>query len=173
MAVLVLNASYEPLNVVSVRRAVVLLLMEKAQLLEAADERLRAERISLPQPTVIRLVSYVKIPYGLRMPLSRRGILTRDRLTCQYCGAQPGRASLTLDHVVPRSRGGQRSWQNLVAACSPCNRRKGDRSPREAGMTLAQTPRAPRYVAFAWLESGEPHDAWSKYLAPYRDPARA
>jgi len=171
MAVLVLNASYEPLNVVSVRRAVVLLLLEKAQLIEAAEARIRAERMSIPQPAVIRLVAYVKIPYGLRMPLSRRGVLTRDRQTCQYCGAQPGRGALTLDHVVPRSRGGLRTWQNLVAACSSCNRRKGNRLPREAGMALRVKPQAPRYVAFAWLDHGEGNHLWRKYLAPYRDRA--
>ena len=168
MAVLVLNASYEPLNVVSVRRAVVLLLLEKAQLIEAAEAHLRAERFSIPRPTVIRLVAYVKVPYGLRMPLSRRGVLARDQYTCQYCGARPGRSALTLDHVVPRARGGQRTWQNLVAACGPCNRRKGDRSPSEAGLRLARTPRAPRYVAFAWID-GTGDGSWSKYLAPYRE----
>jgi 5-methylcytosine-specific restriction endonuclease McrA len=160
----VLNASYEPLNVVSVRRAVVLLLKEKAQVVEAAESTLRSECVSLPMPTVIRLVAYVRIPHRWHVPVSRRGVLARDAYTCQYCGSQPGRASLTVDHVVPRSRGGVKTWENLVAACAPCNRRKGGRLPQEVGMHLVSPPSQPRYIALAFVEAGTRHESWHKYL---------
>jgi 5-methylcytosine-specific restriction endonuclease McrA len=161
--VLVLNASYEPLQLISIRRAVVLLLQEKAELVEATAQRLRAQGFSLEIPLVIRLVRYIKIPRRLRLPCSRRGVLMRDRETCQYCGAQPGRSHLTVDHVVPRSRGGQTTWENVVAACRDCNHRKGGRTPDEANMTLMSKPRQPQYVAFALLGELERHDVWRKY----------
>ena len=123
MAVLVLNASYEPLNVVTVQRAIILLLKDKAQLVEAAEALWRSEHQSVPVPLVIRLLAYVRLPHRWQLPVSRRGVLARDQYTCQYCGAMPGRQSLTIDHLVPRSRGGGRTWLNLVAACAPCNRR--------------------------------------------------
>jgi 5-methylcytosine-specific restriction endonuclease McrA len=161
--VLVLNASYEPLQLISIRRAVVLLLQEKAELVEATAERLRAQGFSLEIPLVIRLVRYIKIPRRLRLPCSRRGVLMRDRETCQYCGAQPGRTHLTVDHVVPRSRDGQTTWENVVAACRDCNHRKGGRTPEEAHMQLLSKPRQPQYVAFALLGELERHDVWRKY----------
>ncbi len=163
--VLVLNASYEPLNVVSVKRAILLLLKEKAEILEAAETTIRSERDELPVPLVIRLVGYVRIPRQLPLPLTRRHVLIRDSYTCQYCSGQPGRQALTLDHVVPRSRGGQTIWENIVVACAPCNQRKGNRLPHEARMQLLRQPFRPRYLAVALLgEAGAP-TAWSKYLA--------
>ena len=105
--VLVLNATYEPLNVVSVRRAVLLLVKEKAEVVEAAGAWLRSERLALPVPLVIRLVYYVRIPRRFSLPLSRRTVLARDHYTCQYCGLHPGKANLTIDHILPRSRGGR------------------------------------------------------------------
>jgi 5-methylcytosine-specific restriction endonuclease McrA len=161
--VLVLNASYEPLQLVSIRRAIVLLLQEKAELIEATDQLLRARNFSLEVPLVIRLVHYIKIPRRMRLPCSRRGVLTRDRETCMYCGAQPGRSHLTVDHIVPRSRGGQTTWENVVAACRDCNHRKGGRTPEEANMTLSIRPRQPQYIAFALLGELERHDVWRKY----------
>jgi 5-methylcytosine-specific restriction endonuclease McrA len=161
--VLVLNASYEPLQLISIRRAVVLLLQEKAELVEAAEQRLRAQGLSLEIPLVIRLMRYIKIPRRLRLPCSRRGVLIRDRETCQYCGSQPGRAHLTVDHIVPRSRSGQTIWENVVAACRDCNHRKGGRTPDEAHMTLLSKPRQPQYVAFALLGELERHEVWRKY----------
>lgn len=166
MSVLVLNASYEPLHVVSVRRAVVLLLTDKAQLVEAAEAQLRSQFLTVPRPLVIRLVTYIRIPRNWRLPVSRRGVLARDRYTCQYCGSQPGKGLLTIDHVTPRSQGGEKSWNNLVTACAPCNRRKGGRRPAEAGMRLSAQPAMPRYVALAVVESGVRHEAWRKYLEP-------
>jgi 5-methylcytosine-specific restriction endonuclease McrA len=172
MSVLVLNASYEPLHVVSVRRAVVLLLTEKAQIVEAADALLRSERLVVPRPLVIRLVAYIRIPRRWQPPVSRRAVLARDGYACQYCGAQPGRAALTIDHVVPRSQGGGKTWDNLVTACMPCNRRKGGRRPHEVGMHLLAPPAPPRYIALAMIEAGPSHAVWDKYLEPYR-PLRA
>lgn len=160
---LVLNASYEPLQLISIRRAVVLLLQDKAELVEAAQQVLHARNHTFEIPLVIRLVRYIKIPRRLKLPCSRRGILTRDRETCQYCGAQPGRGNLTIDHIVPRSRGGATSWENVVAACRDCNHRKGGRTPDEAGMLLMTTPRQPQYIAFALLGELERHDVWRKY----------
>lgn len=161
--VLVLNASYEPLQLISIRRAVVLLLQDKAELVEAAQQRLRARGFSLEVPVVIRLVRYIRIPRRMRLPCSRRGILVRDRETCQYCGGQPGRPHLTVDHVLPRSRGGETTWENVVAACRDCNHRKGGRTPEEANMMLLTIPRQPQFVAFALLGELERHDVWRKY----------
>jgi 5-methylcytosine-specific restriction endonuclease McrA len=162
--VLVLNATYEPLNVVSLRRAVLLLLKEKAEIVEAAEAWLHAERLALPVPLVIRLVYYVRIPQRFSLPLSRRTVLARDHYTCQYCFAQPGRARLTIDHILPRSRGGETRWDNIVTACEPCNRRKGDRTPEEARMPLLRLPRRPRYLALTVLEGSHAPQAWDKYM---------
>ena len=176
--VLVLNASYEPLNIVSVQRAIVLLLKEKAELVEAAKAKIRAERLQMEVPLVIRLVTYVPIPRRLPLPLSRRTVLARDMYTCQYCGTTG--IPLTIDHVVPRSRrtpehpnGGASAWDNCVAACFPCNTRKGNRTPEEAGMKLLNPPSKPRwYFALIHRRRGAvvppalSHDPqWSKYLA--------
>ncbi|GAB4559325.1 MAG: HNH endonuclease [Anaerolineae bacterium] len=162
--VLVLNATYEPLSIVSLKRAIVLLLKEKAEIVEAAEAVLRSEHFSLPVPLVIRLVYYVRIPRRLSLPLTRRTVMARDHYTCQYCGAQPGRADLTIDHVIPRSQGGETTWDNVVTACRPCNQRKGNRTPEQAGMTPLSHPARPRYVALAFLgETAEVH-VWHKYL---------
>jgi len=162
--VLVLNATYEPLNVISVKRAVVLLLKEKAELVEAARAKLRSENFSLPVPLVIRLVYFVRIPRRISLPVTRRGVLSRDHYTCQYCGIMPPRKNLTVDHVLPRSRGGKSTWENVVTACEKCNGRKGNRTPAEANMKLLSEPRRPRYIAIATLSSAEARAAWSKYV---------
>ena len=161
--VLVLNANYEPLRIVSVRRAMVLLLQQKAELVEAATQQLRAQGVAFEMPLVVRLVRYVAIPRKRQLPCSRRGVLIRDRETCQYCGAQPGRAHLTIDHVIPRAQGGTTTWENVVAACTACNHRKANRTPQQAGMVLTTIPRRPSYVAFALLGTLERHDVWQKY----------
>jgi 5-methylcytosine-specific restriction endonuclease McrA len=160
----VLNATFEPLHIVSVRRAVVLLLKEKAEVIEATQARIRSENLALDMPLVIRLVYYVRVPHRLLLPLTRRTVLARDQYTCQYCGAQPAKGSLTLDHVVPRSRGGEHRWENVVSACIPCNQRKGGRIPREAGMTLLSRPTRPRYAAVVLLGKMRGHEVWRKYV---------
>ena len=138
--VLVLNATYEPINVCTVRRAVVLLLKEKAELIERGQWQLHSESSTVARPVVIRLVSYVRVPRDAhRRKITRRAVFARDSWTCQYCGS---RSNLTVDHVIPRSKGGTSSWENIVASCAPCNRRKGDRLPRQAGMHPRRAPRS-------------------------------
>jgi 5-methylcytosine-specific restriction endonuclease McrA len=163
-SVLVLNATYEPLSVVSVRRAVVLLLKEKAEIVEAAEAELRSEHLTIPTPLVIRLIYYVRIPYRVALPLTRRTVLARDHYTCQYCGRQPSRKDLTVDHILPRSRGGHTTWENVVTACQRCNGRKGNRTPDEANLKLRSTPAQPRYVALAMVESPDARQVWRKYI---------
>ena len=161
---LVLNATFEPLNVVSVRRAIVLLLKDKAEVIEATQAKIRSENLALDMPLVIRLVYFVRVPHRLLMPLTRRTVLARDQYTCQYCGAQPAKGRLTLDHVVPRSRGGEHTWENVVTSCIPCNQRKGDRILREAGMTLLSRPERPRYAAVVLLGKMQGNEVWQKYI---------
>jgi 5-methylcytosine-specific restriction endonuclease McrA len=165
-AVLVLNATYEPLSVVSLRRAVVLLLKEKAEILEAAEQRVRAAHLSFPTPLVIRLVYYVRVPQRATVPLTRRTVFLRDHYTCQYCGEVPPKGLLTVDHVLPKVRGGTTVWENLVCACKPCNLRKGARTPEEANMPLRRKPERPRYVAIAFMAQASDERAWAKYIPP-------
>ena len=140
---LVLNATYEPINVCTLRRAAVLLLKEKAELLERRDgAALHSEHMTMERPDVIRLVNYVRIPREAhRRKITRRAVLARDSWTCQYCGST--KSGLTVDHVIPRSRGGKSVWENIVAACATCNRRKGNRLPREIHMHPKKNPKAP------------------------------
>ncbi len=166
-SVLVLNATYEPLNIVPLHRAIVLLLKEKAEVVEAAQHTIRAERLSMSWPLVIRLVTFVPIPRRLPLPLSRRTVLARDMHTCQYCGAQPSKHELTVDHVIPRSRGGTTIWENVVTACAPCNRRKGNRLPEEAHMMLRSKPTRPHFIAIVLLGEANAHSVWGKYLKAY------
>ena len=158
--VLVLNASYEPLNITSWRRAIVLLLKGKAEQLEHNERILYAD---VPFPTVIRLRYYVRVPYK-EIPLTRRNILERDRNTCQYCGVKE---QLTLDHIIPRSRGGGDTWENLVGACVRCNVKKGNRNPKEANMNLLSKPRRPHSsLHFELIKStrGDRNQEWKKYV---------
>lgn len=158
---LVLNASYEPLSVVPTRRAVVLLVREKAEMVHSDGRSWSSERMTVPVPSVIRLLHYVRVPYERRVPLGRRAVFARDRSSCQYCGG----SAENLDHVTPRSRGGTHTWENVVAACRPCNARKGDHTPEEVGLRLLSPPRAPRH--HGWLLIGlasPPPPAWQAYL---------
>ena len=159
---LVLNASYEPINVCTVRRAVVLLLKDKADVIEQADRELRSERMTLTRPAVIRLRTYVHVPRdGHRRKITRRAVFARDGWTCQYCGS---RSSLTVDHVVPRSKGGSSTWDNIVASCAPCNRRKGDSLPRQVGMHPVRKPRIPGPQVFIHVASPTIPENWKQYL---------
>jgi 5-methylcytosine-specific restriction endonuclease McrA len=156
---LVLNASYEPLSLVSVRRAIVLLLREKAELIEATEQMLHSTTCALPVPLVIRLVHYIHLPRR-SVPPTRSAVMLRDAYTCQYCGATPGRHNLTVDHVLPRSRGGQHSWHNLVTACNNCNQKKGSLTPEEAQMALRRKPFQPSYVALVLLSNPTATARW-------------
>ena len=158
---LVLNATYEPLSVVSARRAVCLVLSEKADVVHHDGTVLRSPRTTVPTPLVIRLRYVVKVPYHRRTTLSRRAVFARDDHRCQYCG---GHAD-SIDHVLPRSRGGTHEWENVAAACRPCNLRKRDRTPDEANMRLARSPRAPRELAWVVVAVGRVPEVWKPYLA--------
>ncbi|MHB8669305.1 MAG: HNH endonuclease [Acidimicrobiales bacterium] len=157
---LVLNATFEPLCVVSVRRAVVLVMKEKAEVLHQTGELLHAERLAFPIPSVIRLAHFVKVPFRARAALNRRAVFARDGHRCQYCGA----TAENIDHVVPRSRGGEHIWENVVAACRPCNTRKEDRLLHETGLSLRHRPSAPKELTWVIVAVGSVHPHWEPYL---------
>ena len=160
--VLVLNASFEPLNVCSVRRAVVLILKEKAEMLEHGERTLHSESITFPHPVVIRLITYVRVPRDrAKRRITRRAVFARDSWTCQYCGTT---SHLTVDHVIPRSRGGPSDWENIVTSCAPCNRRKGNRTPVETGMHPRRHPKAPGPTIFIRVAAPVVPAAWQQYL---------
>ena len=161
--VLVLNASYEPINVCTVRRAAVLVLKSRAEVLEQGEGALHSERLELERPCVIRLIRYVRIPRDVhRRKITRKAVLARDAYTCQYCGHEA--AGLTVDHVIPRSRGGESVWENIVASCAPCNRKKGDRMPREASMHPSSHPKPPGPTVFIRIAAPRVPLAWEPYL---------
>lgn len=163
-----MNASYEPLSLVSIRRAVVLLLREKAELLEVTQQLLRSGNHAMPVPLVIRLVHYVRLPHR-RVPATRAAVMLRDAYTCQYCGEAPGRHLLTVDHVVPRSRGGAHNWDNLVTACTRCNQKKGSLLPEEAQMQLIRKPFEPSYVALVLLSNPIAAQRWEYLMGLTRE----
>jgi 5-methylcytosine-specific restriction endonuclease McrA len=162
--VLVLNASYEPINVCTVRRAAILILKQRAEMLERSDWALHAENFTLPRPAVIRLLTYVRIPRDAhRRKITRRAVFARDRWTCQYCGVERGH--LTVDHVIPRSKGGPSTWDNIVTCCAPCNRRKGDRLPTQANMVPKHVPKAPNPTIFIHVAAPTIPATWEQYLS--------
>jgi 5-methylcytosine-specific restriction endonuclease McrA len=163
--VLVLNASYEPLNVCSMRRAHVLVWKGKAEVVERLEQPLRSSSTTFPWPHVIRLLAYVRVPRTVQRKISRRALFARDGWKCVYCGTAAGR--LTLDHVIPRSRGGESVWENVVTSCAPCNLRKGDRLPEEAEMPLPHAPRPPAPVLFIHLATQRVPPGWQRYLAAF------
>jgi 5-methylcytosine-specific restriction endonuclease McrA len=169
--VLVLNSSYEPLNVCSVRRAHVLVFKGKAEVIEALEERLHSASDTFPWPHVIRLVTYIRVPRTVQRKISRRALFARDGWRCVYCGTTAGR--LTLDHVVPRSRGGESVWENVVTSCAPCNLRKGDRTLEEARMELRAHPRPPAPVLFIRLAAQNIPTGWQPYLNGFGGAATA
>ena len=158
---LVLNATYEPLSVVPSRRAACLVLADKADIIEDDGTELHAASISVPNPLVIRLRYVVKVPYHRRTALSRRAVFARDDYRCQYCG----RTADSIDHVMPRSRGGGDSWENLVACCLRCNNIKGDRTPQEMNWELHIIPRPPRGVQWTVRGTDRTDPRWEPYLA--------
>jgi len=163
--VLVLNQSYEPLNVCRVRRAVVLLYRGKAEILENDSGFIHSASHAFPVPSVIRIAYMIKRPRPQRR-LTRFEVFSRDQYTCQYCSKETH--PLTLDHVIPRYRGGQHTWENVVSACIPCNRRKAGKTPQEARMRLRRPPSPPHgntpfYIPRHYLHI---HNEWRKYLPP-------
>ena len=158
---LVLKATYEPLSVVSARRAICLVLGEKAEVIADDGTVVHSERLSLSSPLVIRLRYVVKVPYHRNTAMSRRAVFARDNHRCGYCGSHAD----SIDHVMPRSRGGKNVWENVIAACRTCNLRKRDRTPEEAGMKLTTIPRVPREMS--WIAFAVPRvpEQWKPYLA--------
>ncbi len=159
--VLLLNQNYEPLTVCRGKRAVVLVLLNKAEPVESYRSEARSMRFAMAVPSVLRLNYYVRVRRK-DVPLTKRNVLRRDNGTCQYCGRR--QTDMTTDHILPRSVGGADSWENLVCACSDCNARKGDRTPSQARMALARPPKKPHYFTFSVSAMGEVPEGWRQYL---------
>lgn len=158
---LVLNTTYEPLSIVSLRRAVVLVFNDKADVVEAPGNIWRAERVSILVPSVVKLRRFVRVPYLRRLPLTRNAVFARDGHRCQYCGA----GAECLDHVIPRSKGGVHTWENVVACCRACNARKADFNLLETTLELAKKPQVPRRYDWVVASTGFPIDpTWHRYL---------
>ncbi len=158
---LVLNTTYEPVAVVNARRAAVLILRGKATMLQANGGVLRAERIEIPLPSVVKLTRFVRVPHKRGTPVTRPAIFARDGFRCQYCHGP----AETLDHVVPRSRGGAHTWENVVACCRGCNLRKGSRTPAEWGRPPLATPPKPSRFGWVYARAGRRFDpTWEDYL---------
>ncbi len=157
---LVLNATYEPLCVVPTRRALLLVLQSKAEPLAATGRVFHSARVSVAEPSVVRLSYFVRVPHLAHVALSRRAIFARDGHRCQYCGAQ----AENIDHIVPRSKGGPHAWDNVVAACRRCNARKRDHMLEETGMKLRHQPSAPRGRQWALAALGAVLPDWEPYL---------
>ena len=167
--VLVLNQTYEPIHVCNARRAIRMMLVGKADTIETNGLVVRSEAMAFHLPSVIRLKKYVYVPRRRQAPFSKKNVMRRDEHKCQYCGAKGG--DLTVDHVLPRSRGGRSTWGNVVCSCRKCNAKKGDRTPEEAGLNLRAKPRKPRLLTPHHLNHRFPlaaRRAWDKYLRPAR-----
>ena len=162
---LVLNATYEPLGVVSERRALILVLNSRATIVQESENVLHYAGGDLTLPSVIKLVKFVRIPYRHSVPLSRRALFARDGGRCVYCSAP----AASIDHVLPRSRGGAHAWENVVSACHKCNHLKADKTLKELGWKLRHIPREPVGAAWRILGTGRPDSRWAQYLAPFGD----
>ncbi|MEW6684916.1 MAG: HNH endonuclease [Candidatus Edwardsbacteria bacterium] len=159
--VLVLNQNYEPLSICKAKRAIVLVYLGKAEIVERDGRLIHSVSGSFPLPSVVRLSFYVKTPKK-DINLTRQNIIKRDQHTCQYCGTTKG--PLTTDHIIPKSQGGEDSWENLVCACIKCNNKKGDRNPKEAKMPLYRRPKKPHYLTFIHCFITAPDSHWKPYL---------
>ena len=166
---LLLNATFEPLCVVSLRRAVVLVLKGKAEIVARDVAELHSARMNVPCPSVIRLVHFVRVPYRSRVPLSRRAVFARDEHRCQYCN----RPAENIDHVIPRSRGGEHTWENVVASCRPCNARKENRLLADTDLKLGRRPVAPHATLWVIATAGSIDPAWEPYLPGLEEPVPA
>lgn len=159
--VLVLNQNYEPLSVCSAKRAIILVFLGKAEIIEHHEHMVRSVSFSLPLPSVVRLFLFINVPRK-GIILSRRNVVKRDNHTCQYCGTIQG--PMTVDHIVPKTLGGKDSWDNLICACVSCNNKKGDRTPEQAGMKLLRQPRIPNRITFIQHFIGIADSRWRPYL---------
>jgi 5-methylcytosine-specific restriction endonuclease McrA len=165
-SVLLLNFTYEPLGIVDLARAVRLLFARKVEVVHRGDRDIRTSSIAFPLPSVVRMLYYVRRARK-RVALTKKNVLLRDDYTCSYCVTRGSSHDMTVDHVVPRSRGGSSAWENLVACCSACNARKRDRTPAEARMPLRRAPREPRFIPWVVVRRNTAPDEWGKYLALY------
>jgi 5-methylcytosine-specific restriction endonuclease McrA len=159
--VLILNQNYEPLSICSARKAVVLQVLGKVEVIESSDRTVRSVSECYILPSIVRLSRLIHVPRK-RILLSRNNIIKRDNHCCQYCGTD--KSPFTVDHIVPRDRGGLDTWENLVCACSHCNSRKRNRTPQEAGMQLLRKPRKPGYLFFIQTQAHIPDERWKPYL---------
>ena len=171
MGCLALNASFEPLTILPMERALRLVIEEKAEVLEQDDARIfRSAREHFAAPLVIRLKRFVHVPRRFRRQVTNTFLFARDGYRCQYCGRHRsnfrGREFLTRDHIFPLSRGGENVWENVTTACSPCNNRKGNHLPDEAGLRLHSVPREPNYVELVWAVR-RVTDVQAKYIAMF------
>ncbi|HDP97819.1 MAG TPA: HNH endonuclease [bacterium] len=159
--VLVLNQSFQPMSVTNVKKAIILLYLGKAEIVEKNCEYVHSVNAQYPLPSIVRLTRYIHVPRK-RIILSRKNILKRDNNQCQYCGKKT--VPLTIDHVIPRVRGGRDSWENLVCACVKCNNKKGNQTPEEAGLRLLQNPQRPNHIFFIRYTVGSVDQRWKPYL---------
>jgi 5-methylcytosine-specific restriction endonuclease McrA len=159
--VLVLNQNYQPLHICNVKHAMVMLYLNRVEMVEHDGAMIHTVNKSFPLPTVVRVRRYIKYR-GYQVVLSRRNIMRRDAFTCQYCGKHE--SNLTIDHVIPKRHGGKDTWENLVAACIRCNNSKGDRTPEQARMPLLKKPKKPHYVQFLQQHIDEPIHSWKPYI---------
>lgn len=159
---LILNQNYEPMSICNVKKAIILLFLGKAELIEAQQNKyVHSVSATMPFPSIVRLGVYIQIPYK-KIILSRKNILRRDGHRCQYCGKTE--LTLTVDHIIPKAKKGEETWENLVTACVECNNRKGDRTPEEAHMKLMRKPMKPNHVSFIRHFVGSVDDSWKPYL---------
>jgi 5-methylcytosine-specific restriction endonuclease McrA len=164
---LVLNASFEPLHIVTWQRAIQLLFQGKVEVVEESDQEVRTVRLTIKVPAVLRLLTYVPLARKKEIVrFSRINIFLRDQNTCQYCGHRFSKSNLTLDHVVPIVQGGKKCWENIVTACKPCNQKKGGCTPQQAGVQLVRKPRQPTWLPTASLQLGitKTPERWKIYL---------
>jgi 5-methylcytosine-specific restriction endonuclease McrA len=162
--VLVLNSTYEPMNVAAWQRAVELIFAGKAEAIHNTARKLHsAGGLAIPLPSIIRMLYFVKRK-PKRVALTKKNVLLRDDYKCGYCGKVGERSTMTVDHIVPRAAGGKSAWDNLVAACAACNGRKGSRTPEQAAMPLRRLPREPRHIPFMVVRRHTADDEWFKYL---------
>ena len=159
--VLVLNQNYEPMCVCSSRKAIIMLFLQKAEMVEHDHGWIHSVNDAMRLPSIVRLSKMVKVPKR-RVILNRKNVLKRDKFQCQYCGTL--KPPLTIDHVFPRNRGGRDTWENLVCACPECNSKKGNRTPEEVHMKLMRTPKKPGYIFFIQQLVGNPDERWKPYL---------